>query len=185
MSQETAFIGLGSNLGDRQELCDRAIALMNLLPLSQVTGVSSYYETEPVDPQGKQGEQWFYNVVVRLDTSLSPTRLLDILQETERGLGREDANRQGPRTMDFDILLFGQHHIEQPGLTIPHPRLHLRRFVLEPLVELDSAYMHPVLHRSMQELLDRLKDSSRVKKLSIKPGSKYQSRPACSIPPFS
>lgn len=185
MSQETTFIGFGSNLGDRQEFCDRAIALMNLLPLSQVTGVSSYYETEPVDPEGKHKEHWFYNGVVRLNTSLSPTRLFDILQETERSLGRGEDNRQGPRTMDFDILLFGQQQIDQPRLTIPHPRLHQRRFVLEPLVELDSDYMHPVLHRSMQELLDSLKDSSRVNKLSIKPGLKYQSRPACSIPPSS
>ena len=109
MRQETIFIGFGSNFGDRQELCDRAIALMNLLPLSRVIGVSSYYETEPVDPEGRLGATWFYNGVVQLETSLSPKRLLDILQETERGLGREDTNRNGPRTMDFDILLFGQH----------------------------------------------------------------------------
>lgn len=185
MPQETIFIGFGSNLGDRQELCDRAIALMNLLPLSQVTGVSSYYETEPVDPDGRLGESWFYNGVMRLETSLSPTRLLDILQETERGLGREDTDRHGPRTIDFDILLFGQHHIDQPGLTVPHPRLHQRRFVLEPLVELDPTYRHPKLHCSMSELLEALKDASRVNKLDIKPGSKYGSRPACSVPPLS
>jgi 2-amino-4-hydroxy-6-hydroxymethyldihydropteridine diphosphokinase len=185
MSQETIFIGFGSNLGDRQELCDRAIALMNLLPLSQVTGVSSYYETEPIDPEGRLGENWFYNGVVRLETSMSPTRLLDILQETERGLGRDEGNRHGPRTMDFDLLLFGQHHIEQPGLTVPHPRLHQRRFVLEPLVEVDQTYIHPVLHRSMKELLEVLDDQSRVNKLGLKPGSKYRSRPACSVPPIS
>ena len=185
MSQETVFIGFGSNSGDRQELCDRAIALMNLLPLSRVLGVSSYYETEPVDPQGRLGTTWFYNGVVKLETSLSPTRLLDILQETERGLGRDDTNRNGSRTMDFDILLFGQHQINQAGLTVPHPRLHLRRFVLEPLVELDSAYMHPTLHRSLNELLEDLDDTSQVKKLSIMPGTKYRSRPACSVPPSS
>jgi len=185
MTQETIFIGFGSNLGDRQELCDRAFALMNLLPLSRVTGVSSYYETEPVDPEGRLGTTWFYNGVVRLETSLSPTQLLDILQETERGLGRDDENRQGPRTMDFDILLFGQRQIDQAGLTVPHPRLHLRRFVLEPLVEIDSASIHPTLHRSMKELLDALKDTSRVKKLSLKPGTKYPTQPACSVPPSS
>jgi len=185
MTQETIFIGFGSNLGDREELCDRAFTLMNLLPLSRVTGVSSYYETEPVDPEERLGPTWFYNGVVRLETSLSPTRLLDMLQETERGLGRDDANRQGPRTMDFDILLFGQREIDQAGLTVPHPRLHQRRFVLEPLVEIDPASMHPTLHRSMKELLDALKDTGRVKKLAIKPGSKYRSRPACSVPPLS
>ena len=140
MQQETIFIGFGSNIGDRQEWCDRAIALMNLLPLSQVTGVSSYYETEPVDPEGKLGGSWFFNGVIRLETSLNPTSLLDILQETERGLGRDENNRQGPRPMDFDVLFFGQHDIDQPGLRVPHPRLHQRRFVLEPLVELDPAY---------------------------------------------
>ena len=185
MPQETVFIGFGSNLGDRQELCDLAIALMNLLPLSTVIGVSSYYETEPVDPQGRLGATWFYNGVVKLETSLSPTRLLDILQETERGLGRDDTNRYGSRTMDFDILLFGQHQINQEGLTVPHPRLHLRRFVLEPLVELDPAYIHPTFHRSLNELFEDLDDTNQVKKLSIKPGTKYRSRPTCSVPPSS
>jgi 2-amino-4-hydroxy-6-hydroxymethyldihydropteridine diphosphokinase len=185
MPQETIFIGFGSNAGDRQELCDRAVALMNLLPLSQVTGVSSYYETEPVDPEGRLGESWFYNGVVRLETSLSPKGLLGILQETERGLGRDEANRHGPRTMDFDILLFGQHHIEQPGLTVPHPRLHHRRFVLEPLVEVDPAFIHPTLHRSMNQLLASLEDTRRVNKLAIKPGSKYPARSACSVSPQS
>lgn len=185
MPQEIAFIGIGSNVGDRQDFCDRAVALMNLLPLSQVTGVSSYYETEPVDPEGRQGENWFYNGVVRLETSLTPQCLLEILQETERGLGRDDTHRSGPRPMDFDILLFGQHHIAQEGLTVPHPRLHLRRFVLEPLVELDPTYMHPTLHCSMNDLLEALDDTSCVTKLSFKPGSKYSARPACSTPPSS
>ncbi len=185
MPLETIFIGFGSNVGDRQDFCDRAIALMNLLPLSQVTGVSSYYETEPVDPGGTLGANWFYNGVVRLETSLSPNRLLDILQETERGLGRTESNREGPRTMDFDILLFGQEVIKQPGLTVPHPRLHQRRFVLEPLVELNPAYKHPTLQKTMQELLSELHDTSRVNKVAIKPGEKYLSRPACSLPPSS
>ncbi len=185
MPREISFIGFGSNVGDRQELCDRAIALMNLLPLSQVTGVSSYYETEPVDPEGRLGGHWFYNGIVRLETSLSPQRLLAILQETERGLGRNEINRQGPRTMDFDLLLFGQHQIDQPGLTVPHPRLHKRRFVMEPLVELDPAYIHPALHRSMHELLEALDDPNQVTKLSIKPGSTYPARPTCSVPTAS
>ena len=185
MPKETVFIGIGSNVGDRQEFCDRAIALLNLLPLSQVTGVSSYYESEPVDPDGRQGGYWFYNGVVRLETSLNPQRLLGILQETERGLGRDDVERSGPRTMDFDILLFGDHQIDLEGLTIPHPRLHQRRFVLEPLVEIDPAYMHPTLQCTVNELLETLDDTSSVTKVSIKPGSKYPSRPVCSTPPSS
>lgn len=182
MAQEIVFIAFGSNVGDRQEMCDRAMALMNLLPLSHVTGVSSYYESEPVDPQGILGATWFYNGVVRLETSLSSQRLLVILQETERALGRDEDNRGGPRTMDFDILFFGQQVIEQPGLTVPHPRLHQRRFVLEPMVELDPEWNHPSLHRSVKELLQSLADTSRVNKLEISPGAKYGSRPACSGP---
>ncbi len=182
MPKETAFIGIGSNVGDRQDFCDRAVALMNLLPLSQVTGVSSYYETQPIDPEGRQGGNWFYNGVVRLETSLKPQRLLDILQETERSLGRDDAKRNGPRTMDYDILLIGQQHIDQVGLTVPHPRLHQRRFVLEPIVELDPTFMHPTMHCSMIELLEALEDTSRVTKLSLKPGAKYSASPACSTP---
>ena len=182
MSQEIVFIAFGSNAGDRQELCDRAVALMNLLPRSRVTGVSSYYESEPIDPQGILGPTWFYNGVVKLETSLSAQRLLVILQETERALGREEENRRGPRTMDFDIIFFGQQVIEQSGLTVPHPRLHQRRFVLEPLVELDPSWNHPVFHRSVKELLESLADTSRVNKLNLLPGAKYGSRPACTGP---
>ncbi|MGE0473824.1 MAG: 2-amino-4-hydroxy-6-hydroxymethyldihydropteridine diphosphokinase [Nitrospirales bacterium] len=185
MAQEIVFIGFGGNQGNRQDFCDRAVALLNLLPLSRVTGVSSYYESEPVDPEGILGPTWFYNGVVRLETSLGSKRLLDILQETERGLGRDEENRHGPRTMDFDILFFGHQMIEQPGLTVPHPRLHQRRFVLEPLVELDPDWTHPALHRSVSDLLADLKDTSRVTRLDMTPGSHYSSRSSCSVPPSS
>ena len=183
MSQEIVFIGFGSNVGDRQEFCDRAVALMNLLPLSRVTGVSSYYESEPIDPTGTLGPTWFFNGVVRIETSLSPKRLLDILHETERALGRDEEHRAGPRTIDFDILFVGQHIIHEAGFTVPHPRLHLRRFVLEPLVELDADWNHPALHRSVKELLESLTETSQVRKLDMIPGTKYGSRPACSRPP--
>lgn len=180
MTPETVFIGFGSNFGDRQEFCDRAIALMQLLPLSQVTGVSSYYESEPIDPENTLGPAWFYNGVMRLETSLSPIRLLDILHETERALGRDEEHRSGPRTIDFDILFVGRRIIREPALTVPHPRLHLRRFVLEPLVEVDPEWVHPVLHRSVKELLDSLAEPGRVNKLDMIPGTKYGSRPSCS-----
>jgi 2-amino-4-hydroxy-6-hydroxymethyldihydropteridine diphosphokinase len=183
MSQEIVFIGFGSNVGDRQEFCDRAVALMNLLPLSRVTGVSSYYESEPIDPERTLGPTWFYNGVVRIETSLSPIRLLDILHETEQALGRDDAHRSGPRTIDFDILFVSQHIIHETGLIVPHPRLHLRRFVLEPLVEVDADWNHPSFHRSVKELLESLTETSQVRKLDIVHGTKYASRPACSRPP--
>jgi 2-amino-4-hydroxy-6-hydroxymethyldihydropteridine diphosphokinase len=180
MNPETVYIGFGSNLGDRLEFCDRAVALMRLLPLSQVTGVSSYYESEPIDPDNRLGSTWFYNGVVRLDTSLNPNRLLEILHETERALGRNEEDRSGPRTIDFDILFVGQHIIQEQGLMVPHPRLHLRRFVLEPLAEIDPDWMHPVLHRSVKELLASLAEPGQVNKLDVVPGTKYGSRPSCS-----
>ena len=180
LSQEIVLIGFGSNVGDRQEFCDRAVALMNLLPLSRVTGVSSYYESEPIDPHGILGATWFYNGVVRIETSLNPVRLLDILHETERALGRDEEDRSGPRTIDFDILFVGQQIIHEEGLTVPHPRLHLRRFVLEPLVELDPDWNHPLFQCTAKELLESLTETSQVKKLDIIPGTKYGSRPACS-----
>lgn len=184
MSQETVFISLGSNLGDRHDFCDRAIALLGLLPASQLTGVSSYYETEPIDPAHVLGSTWFYNAVVQIETHLAPQNLLEICQETERGLGRDEMSRGGPRTMDLDILFYGQRIITQSGLTIPHPRLHLRRFVLFPLVELNPEWPHPTLKESMKDLLDKLDDSSQVRKLDLVPGSKYGNRPTCStLPP--
>ncbi|MGB0910157.1 MAG: 2-amino-4-hydroxy-6-hydroxymethyldihydropteridine diphosphokinase [Nitrospirales bacterium] len=182
MHSETVFIGFGSNLGDRQELCDRAVALIGLMPHSKVIGVSSYYETSPVDPNGILGDTWFYNGVVKLDTSLVVRKLFDICQETERALGRDDDNRAGPRTMDFDVLFYGQHIIDEADLTIPHPRLHLRRFVLEPLVELDPQWNHPTFDRSLKELFDDLDDSSKVRKLELTPGSRYGNRPTCASP---
>ena len=185
MPIETAFIAFGSNVGDRQEYCDRAIVLLGMLPLSSLLGVSSYYETEPIDPAGVLGSSWFFNGVARIETSLSARRLLEILQETERALGRDEDRRDGPRTMDFDILFFGNQIIQEKGLTIPHPRLHLRRFVLEPLVELAPDWMHPSLDRSMKDLLQALDDPGAVKKLDVLPGAKYGSRPACSLPPGS
>ncbi|NKB81600.1 MAG: 2-amino-4-hydroxy-6-hydroxymethyldihydropteridine diphosphokinase [Nitrospirales bacterium] len=179
MSIETVFIGFGSNQGDRHDYCDRALTLMNLLPHSQLTRISSYYETEPIDPHGTMGTTWFYNGVVQIETNIAPHSLLEILQETERGLGRHDDGRNGPRTMDFDILLYGQHTMAEPGLTIPHPRLHLRRFVLAPLAELAPAWVHPILKKSITELLNNVDDLAQVQKLKLIPGSRYGHYPTC------
>ena len=182
MTTETTFISIGSNVGDRHDFCDRALALLNLLPHTTLTGQSSYYETEPVSVDQDMGTVWFYNSVVRLETQLSAQRLFELCRETERGLGRDMDHRQGPRSMDLDILFFGQHQIHQSHLTIPHPRLHLRRFILAPMVELAPDWVHPGLHTSMKELLDHVTDTSQVNKLEIIPGSRYTSRPHCSPP---
>lgn len=180
MRKESVFIAFGSNQGDRLDFCDRAVTLLSLLPHSQVTGVSSLYETEPVvDERTNPGDQWFLNGIVRLETELPPRRLLDVCREIERALGRDHDRRGGPRTLDLDLLFYGSHIIKESGLTIPHPRLHRRRFVLAPMVELDPDWRHPMLERTMRDLLDHLLDPARVRRLDPLPGSRYGSRPAC------
>ncbi len=185
MSTETIFIAFGSNLGNRQELCDRAVALMRLLPHSTFTGVSSYYETEPVDMAPGRDHVWFYNGVVRLETRLPPERVLALCRETEQGLGRDRVVRNASRTMDLDILFYGQRVInsETPPLIIPHPRLHQRRFVLAPMAELDPDWVHPYYTRTMQSLLDDLTDCRGVRKLDLVPGSCYTPQAPCVSPP--
>ncbi len=185
MSTETVFIAFGSNQGNRQDFCDRAIALMKLLPHSQVTGVSSYYETEPVDMESPQESEWFYNGVVRIETQLPPEQLLAICQETERGLGRDPNAQNSPRTIDLDILFYGQQNINTSLLTIPHPRLHQRRFVLMPMVELDPAWVHPQQHQTVLSLLDQLSNTHQVRRLDLIPGSHYSTHPSWPPPPTS
>ncbi|MDK2741997.1 MAG: 2-amino-4-hydroxy-6-hydroxymethyldihydropteridine diphosphokinase [Nitrospira sp.] len=181
--KETVFIGFGSNAGDRVDFCDRAVTLLSLLPHSQLSGVSLLYETEPVRDGTDPGEEWFLNGVVQLETDITPQSLLTTLQEIERALGRDDDRRSGPRTMDLDILFYGQRVINEPGLTIPHPRLHQRRFVLMPLNELDPLWVHPTLKQSAAQLLAETKDQSQASLLFPQPSTRYGSRPACSSPP--
>lgn len=179
----TAFIGFGSNMGDRLDYCDRAITLLGLLPASRVTGVSSLYETEPVADPGDPGSRWFLNGVVRLETDLVPSRLLAVCREIERGLDRGEDRQHGPRTMDLDLLLYGTQVIREPGLEIPHPRLHRRRFVLAPLAELVPDSRHPTLNRTIRELLDALDNPAVVRRLEPAPHSQYGSRHRCGSQP--
>jgi len=181
--RETVFIGFGSNVGDRVDFCDRAVTLLSLLPHSQLIGVSLLYETEPVYDHAQPGEGWFLNGVVQLETDITPNSLLSILREIERSLDRDEDNRSGPRTIDLDILFYGQRVIDQAGLVIPHPRLHQRRFVLMPLSELDPLWVHPVLQQTITQLLAAVKDRPEARLLFPQPSTRYGSRPACSSPP--
>lgn len=183
--RETVFIGFGSNVGDRVDFCDRAVTLLSLLPHSQLTGVSLLYETEPVNDGAHPGDGWFLNGVVQLETDVAPRSLLVILREIERSLGRDEADRSGPRTIDLDILFYGQRMIDEPGLVIPHPRLHQRRFVLMPLSELAPLFVHPTLQRTVNQMLAEVKDQSEVRLLFPQPSTRYGSRAACSPPPGS
>ena len=179
---ETVFIGFGSNVGDRVDYCDRAVTLLGLLPHSRLIGVSLLYETEPVRDRTDPGEEWFLNGVVQLETNIAPHSLLETLQEIERALGRDDDHRSGPRTMDLDILFYGARRINEPGLAIPHPRLHQRRFVLMPLNELDPLWVHPTLNQSVAQLLAESGDRAAVNLLFPQPSTRYGSHPTCSAP---
>jgi 2-amino-4-hydroxy-6-hydroxymethyldihydropteridine diphosphokinase len=137
-----AFVGLGSNLGDRESTLRAAVGRLRGLEGTEVRAVSRFRNTEPV---GYLDQPRFLNGVVELETDLSARELLETLLGLERSLGRDRSKSppQGPRTLDLDLLLYGDETIEEPGLTVPHPRLHERTFVLEPLVELDPALNVP------------------------------------------
>ena len=144
-------MGLGANLGDREETLRRAVELLAAEPGIEVVAVSSLRETEPV---GYVDQPAFLNGACAVETELSPRDLLDRLLAIERALGRERGKgpRWGPRTIDLDLLLYGQETVEEPGLTVPHPRLSERSFALEPLVELDPGLRLPD-GRGLQGLL--------------------------------
>ena len=136
----TAFVGIGSNLGEREINLERALELLSAEDGIEVSAVSEIRETEPVGPV-EQGP--FLNGAARLETSLAPRELLERLLAVENRLGRVRTERWGPRTIDLDLLLYGGETVDEPGLTVPHPRLHERRFALEPLADLDPELVVP------------------------------------------
>jgi 2-amino-4-hydroxy-6-hydroxymethyldihydropteridine diphosphokinase len=139
--RQTAFIGLGANLGDTRAALDAAFVAIAHLPHTALTAASSLYRTAPVDAAGPD----YLNAVVRIETSLAPHALLAALQRIERAHGRERPYHHAPRTLDLDLLLHGAHRLATPALTLPHPRLHERAFVLRPLAELAPALVVPGL----------------------------------------
>jgi 2-amino-4-hydroxy-6-hydroxymethyldihydropteridine diphosphokinase len=149
-----AYVALGSNLGDRAGTIDAALALMNGTPGLTVTRMSKMYETAAVG--GPPGSPPFLNAVAQLDTTLGSHALLHRLLEIERKLGRERRAKWEPRTIDLDIVLFGDQIISSRDLVIPHPLMHERRFVLEPLAEIAPDAVHPALQMTAKGLLDNL-----------------------------
>jgi 2-amino-4-hydroxy-6-hydroxymethyldihydropteridine diphosphokinase len=147
---KTVYLGLGSNVGDREQNLAKAIEQLAGSGL-RVTRVSSTYETEPI---GFAAQHWFLNLVVEAETDLFPMQLLSRTLKIERAMGRVRTIKNGPRTIDIDILLYGKTVIQSATLEVPHARMGERRFVLEPLAELAPDLRHPVTHRSMREMLD-------------------------------
>ena len=156
-----AYLSLGSNLGDRA--ANLRTAIEKLAELGSVVAASSFYETEPVE---LAAQPWFLNCAVKLDTEKMPRQLIAGILALEQEMGRQRKQRKGPRVIDIDILLFGSSIIEIPSLTIPHPKLHERRFVLEPLAEIAPDARHPVFRRTMRELRDALPPGQIVKRFS-------------------
>lgn len=160
--KKIVYLSLGSNLGDRQANLRNAIG--RLLELGNVVEVSSYYETEPV---GFTDQPWFLNCAVAVQTELIPREFLAGIQAIEKSMGRQRTQPKGPRTIDIDILLFGAQTINTPTLTVPHPSMAERRFVLEPLAEIAPEVMHPKLRKTLRTLRDALpKSGGQVKKLA-------------------
>jgi len=150
----TAYIGLGSNLGDREERLAAAVRLLQESPGVDVVRRSPIYETTPWGPVPDQPD--FLNAVCAIATTLAPRPLLERLLAIEAALGRERRGSPGPRTVDLDLLLYDDRVIDEDGLKVPHPRLHLRAFVLVPLCDLAPDYVHPVLGVTLRVLGERI-----------------------------
>jgi 2-amino-4-hydroxy-6-hydroxymethyldihydropteridine diphosphokinase len=159
---ERVYLSLGSNVGDREANLQTAIERLG--QAGTVVAVSSFYETEPVE---FTTQAWFLNCAVLLETGRMPAQLLAAVLEVERAMGRRRVQNKGPRNIDIDILLFGDAIVKTPGLTIPHPALHQRRFVLEPLAEIAAEQRHPVLNKTIQELRNLLPAGQIVRKMKL------------------
>jgi 2-amino-4-hydroxy-6-hydroxymethyldihydropteridine diphosphokinase len=162
MSEKTVYLSLGSNIGDRERNLRAAI---DELPHAGVAvkKVSSFYETEPVD---LREQPWFLNCAAEVETHFDPIMLLRALREIETKMGSKKLVAKGPRLIDMDILLYGSETIDTQELQVPHPRMHLRRFVLVPLAEIAPGLVHPILKKSAKQLLAQTPDRSVVRRVS-------------------
>lgn len=156
---EIAYLSVGSNLGNREQNLKEAVRRASTL--GRVVAVSSFYETEPVEVTD---QPWFLNCVLALETTAEPAQLMRELLRIEHEMGRQRLVKKGPRSIDIDILLFGDAVVNTPDLTIPHPEMTRRRFVLEPLAEIAPDLLHPVSQKTVTLLLAELAPGQRVQK---------------------
>jgi 2-amino-4-hydroxy-6-hydroxymethyldihydropteridine diphosphokinase len=157
LKSHLAYLSVGSNLGDKLENCRNGVVSLTSSPDIRLIDQSPIYRTEPVD---YQDQDWFVNYALKIETELEPLSLLNLLKSIEQATGRvPHAIRFGPRVLDLDIILYDDIVQNDSRLTIPHPRMHKRRFVLKPICDIDPDIMHPVLQRKMIYLLENLDDA--------------------------
>lgn len=162
MTSHVAYIGIGSNMENPLEQCRTAIDQIAAHPHISITARSSFYETEPV---GLADQGWFVNAVVEIRTSLDPRNLLTALLQIERQMGRVRREKWGPRLIDLDVLFYDDLIVETNDLKIPHPEIPGRRFILAPMDEIAGGYTHPALKKTMGELLARLPENPKARRL--------------------
>jgi len=157
------FVGIGSNIGVPTENCEEAIRLLNTSPKIEISDRSSLYESEPV---GETPQSWFINAAIAIKTSLDPESLLEEFFKIENDLGRKRREKWGPRIIDLDMLVYENYVINSTKLTLPHPEMKKRRFVLLPLSEFAGNYLHPIENKTIYDLLKELPENPKVRKIS-------------------
>ncbi len=160
--ENIAFIGIGSNVGDKVKNCRQAITEINQCKHNRLMAQSALYKTEPI---GYTQQDWFINCVIEIETSLTAYELLHLLENIELSMGRKRSFKWGPRIIDLDIIFFDEETIQCEELTVPHPELEKRAFVLVPLCEIAGDYIHPVLKKSISQLMAQLKGEQGIERL--------------------